>query len=193
MRIISGKFKGLKLQTPTGLSIRPTSDKLKESLFSILKANKYNISINQSNVIDICSGTGALAIEALSRGAKSIYLIDKDPNAIRIIEKNISKLKIDNKDQFDIRIIKEDATKALKNIKNIFDIILIDPPYNSNVIEECLVLLKKFNLIDIISHIFAENSKKESFNFDAYDVLDTKVYGKSKLTILKLLSSCPIK
>ncbi len=193
MRIISGKFKGLKLQTPTGLSIRPTSDKLKESLFSILKANKYNISINQSNVIDICSGTGALAIEALSRGAKSIYLIDKDPNAIRIIEKNISKLKIDNKDQFDIRIIKEDATKALKNIKNIFDIILIDPPYNSNVIEECLVLLKKFNLIDINSHIFAENSKKESFNFDGYEVLDTKVYGKSKLTILKLLSSCPIK
>ena len=76
MRIISGKFRGLKLHPPVDLSIRPTSDRLKESLFSIIESNKYNIKIKNSKVIDICSGTGALGIEALSRGAKSIYFID---------------------------------------------------------------------------------------------------------------------
>ena len=193
MRIISGKFRGLKLQTPVDFSIRPTSDRLKESLFSILESNKYNIKIENSNVIDICSGTGALGIEALSRGAKLIYFIDKDPKAINVLQKNISKLKIDYKDETYIKIIRDDANKALQNIKNNFDIVLIDPPYNSNVIEECLVKLKKYNLINFNSYIFTESSKNENINFDGFDLLDTKIYGKSKLTILQLLNSSSVK
>ena len=186
MRIISGKFRGLKLQPPVDFNIRPTSDRLKESLFSILESNKYNISIPNSNVIDICSGTGALGIEALSRGAKLIYFIDKDPKAINVLQKNISKLKIDCKDQTHIKIIRDDANIALQNIKNNFDIVLIDPPYNSNIIEECLVKLKLYNLIDLDSYIFAESSKNENFDFDGFDMLDKKIYGNSKLSILKL-------
>ena len=77
MRIISGKFRGLKLQPPVDFSTRPTSDRLKESLFSILESNKYNIKIVNSNVLDICSGTGALGIEALSRGANLFILLIK--------------------------------------------------------------------------------------------------------------------
>ena len=193
MRIISGKYKGLKLEPPVDLSIRPTSDRLKESLFSILESNKYNIKIKNSNVMDICSGTGALGIEALSRGAKLIYFIDKDPNAINVLQKNISKLKIDNKDKTYIKIIKEDALKALQDIKIVFDVVLIDPPYNSKIIEECLVKLKEYNLIDLNSYIFAESSKNESINFNDFDLLDTKIYGKSKLTILKLFDSSSVK
>jgi len=193
MRIISGKFRGLKLQPPVDYSIRPTSDRLKESLFSILESNKYNINIENSNVIDICSGTGALGIEALSRGAKLIYFIDKDPKAINVLQKNISKLKIDYKDETYIKIITDDANKALQNIKNNFDIVLIDPPYNSIVIEECLVKLKQYNLINFNSYIFAESSKNENINFDGFDLLDTKIYGKSKLTILQLLNSSSVK
>ena len=193
MRIISGKFRGLKLQPPVDFTIRPTSDRLKESLFSILESNKYNIKIENSNVIDICSGTGALGIEALSRGAKLIYFIDKDPKAINVLQKNISKLKIDYKDETYIKIIRDDANKALQNIKNNFDIVLIDPPYNSNVIEECLVKLKQYNLINFNSYIFAESSKNENINFDGFDLLDTKIYGKSKLTILQLLNSSSVK
>ena len=189
MRIIRGKFRGLKLQPPVDLSIRPTSDRLKESLFSILESNKYNIKIENSNVIDICSGTGALGIEALSRGAGLIYFIDKDTKAINVLQKNIAKLKIENKDKTYIKIIKEDAFKALQEIKIVFDVVLIDPPYNSNIIEECLGKLKQYNLIDFNSYIFAESSKKENFNFDGFDLLDTKIYGKSKLTILKLSNS----
>ena len=193
MRIISGKFRGLKLQPPVDFTIRPTSDRLKESLFSILGSNKYNIKIENSNVIDICSGTGALGIEALSRGAKLIYFIDKDPKAINVLQKNISKLKIDYKDEIYIKIITDDANKALQNIKNNFDIVLIDPPYNSNVIEECLVKLKQYNLINFNSYIFAESNKNENINFDGFDLLDTKIYGKSKLTILQLLNSSSVK
>ena len=193
MRIISGKFRGLKLQPPVDFSIRPTSDRLKESLFSILESNKYNIKIENSNVIDICSGTGALGIEALSRGAKLIYFIDKDPKAINVLQKNISKLKIDYKDETYIKIIRDDAKKALQKIRNNFDIVLIDPPYNSKVIEECLVKLKQYNLINFNSYIFAESSKNENINFDGFDLLDTKIYGKSKLTILQLLNSSSVK
>ena len=193
MRIISGKFRGLRLQPPVDSSIRPTSDRLKESLFSILESNKYNIKIQNSNVIDICSGTGSLGIEALSRGAKLIYFIDKDLKAINVLQKNISKLKIDYKDETYIKIIRDDANIALKNIKNNFDIVLIDPPYNSNIIEECLVKLKQYNLIDLDSYIFAESSKNENFNFDGFDMLDKKIYGNSKLTILKLFNSSSVK
>jgi len=193
MRIISGKFRGLKLQPPVDFSIRPSSDRLKESLFSIIESNKYNIKIKNSKVIDICSGTGALGIEALSRGAKSIYFIDKDPKAINVLQKNISKLKIDNKDKTYIKIIKEDVLKALQDIKIVFDVVLIDPPYNSKIIEECLVILKENNLIDLNSYIFAESGKNENINFYGFDILDTKIYGKSKLTILKLFKSSSVK
>jgi len=192
MRIISGKFRGLKLQPPVDFSIRPTSDRLKESLFSILESNKYNIKIKASNVIDICSGTGALGIEALSRGAKSVYFIDKDPKAINVLQKNISKLQIDNKDDTYIKVIKNDVLKALQDINIIFDLVLIDPPYNSNIIEECLVKLKEYNLIDLNGYIFAESSKNEDINFDGFDLLDTKIYGKSKLTILRLYNSSSV-
>ena len=122
MRIIGGKFKGLKLIPPSDLGIRPTSDRFKEALFSILDSKKYNINIYNSKLIDIFSGTGALGIEALSRGAKKVYFLDQDTKSIQIIKTNISKLKINNQDDITIKIIKEEATKALKKVNEIFDI-----------------------------------------------------------------------
>ena len=193
MRIIGGKYKGLKLIPPDGSKIRPTSDRLKESLFSIISSNKYKINMECCNVLDICSGTGSLGIEALSRGAISVYFIDKDHSSINLVQKNISKLKINEQINNNIKIIKDEATKALKNIKKIFQIVLIDPPYNTNIIEKCLLKLKEFNLINKDSYIFAESSKKETFNYNGYQILDIKIYGNSKLTILKLLSSSSIK
>ena len=192
MRIIGGKFKGLKLLQLNGTKIRPTSDRLKESLFSIITSNKYNINIDSCNVLDICSGTGSLGIESLSRGAISVYFIDKDHRSINLIYKNISKLNIDNKFENKIKIIKDEATKALKNLSKIFQIVLIDPPYNSNITEKCLFKLKELNLINQDSYIFAESSKAEDFNYDGYQILDIKLYGNSKLTILRLLSSSSI-
>ena len=193
MRIIGGKFKGLKLLPPGSTNIRPTSDKLKESLFSIITSNKYKINIDDCNVIDICSGTGSLGIESFSRGANAVYFVDKDYKSINLIYKNISKLNIDIKSENKIKIIKDEATKALKNINEVFQIVLIDPPYNSNITEKCLFKLKKLNLINQDSYIFTESSKTEDFNYDGYEILDIKIYGNSKLTILRLLDLCSIK
>ena len=192
MRVIGGKFKGLKLIPPNDLGIRPTSDRLKEALFSILDSKKYNTNIHNSSVIDICSGTGALGIEALSRGANKIYFIDQETKSIQIIEKNISKLKINNEDKIFIKVIKDKSTKALKKINHVFDIVLIDPPYKTKIIEETLQDLKNYNLIKTHSYIFAESSNAEIFDFNGYELLDTKKYGKSKLTILKLINSSSI-
>ena len=192
MRIIGGKYKGLKLIPPDGSKIRPTSDRLKESLFSIISSNKYMINIESCNVLDICCGAGSLGIEALSRGAISVYFIDKDYSSVNLVQKNISKLKIDEQIN-KIKIIKDEASIALENIKKIFQIILIDPPYNTNITEKCLLKLKEFNLINQNSYIFAESSKTETLNYEGYQILDIKKYGNSKLTILKLLSSSSIK
>ena len=192
MRIIGGKYKGLKLLPPDNTKIRPTSDRLKESLFSIITSSKYRINIDNCNVLDICSGTGSLGIEAFSRGAISVYFIDKDHRSINLIYKNISKLNIDNKFENQITIIKDEATKALKNIKKIFQIVLMDPPYNTNITEKCLFKLKELNLINQDSYIFVESSKVEDFNYDGYQILDLKLYGNSKLTILQLLNSSSI-
>ena len=192
MRIIGGKYKGLKLLPPDDTKIRPTSDRLKESLFSIITSSKYKINIYNCNVLDICSGTGSLGIEAFSRGAISVFFIDKDHRSINLIYKNISKLNIDNKFANKITIIKDEATKALKNIKKIFQIVLMDPPYNTNITEKCLLKLKELNLINQDSYIFVESSKVEDFNYDGYQILDIKLYGNSKLTILRLLNSSSI-
>ena len=192
MRIIGGKYKGFKLLPPDGIKIRPTSDRLKESLFSIITSSKYKINIDNCNVLDICSGTGSLGIEAFSRGAISVYFIDKDHRSINLIYKNISKLNIDDKIENKIKIIKDEATKAFKSINKVFQIVLIDPPYNTNITEKCLFKLKELNLINQQSYIFAESSKTEDFNYNGYQILDIKIYGNSKLTILKLTSSSSI-
>ena len=192
MRIIGGKYKGLKLLPPDDTKIRPTSDRLKESLFSIITSNKYKINIDNCNVLDICSGTGSLGIESFSRGANAVYFVDKDQKSINLIYKNISKLSIDNKFENKIKIIKDEAKKALKNLNKIFQIVLIDPPYNTNITEKCLFKLKELNLINQDSYIFAESSKAEDFNYDGYQILDIKLYGNSKLTILRLLNSSSI-
>ena len=192
MRIIGGKYKGLKLLPPNSTKIRPTSDRLKESLFSIITSNKYKINIGGSHVLDICSGTGSLGIEAFSRGAIKVYFIDKDQRSIHLIYKNIAKLNIDTQIQNNVKIIKDEATKALKNINMIFQIVLIDPPYNTNIIEKCLFQLKELNLINQDSYVFAESSKAEKINYDGYQILDIKIYGSSKLTILRLSSSSSI-
>ena len=192
MRIIGGKYKGLKLLPPDGDIIRPTSDRLKESLFSIISSNKYKIKIDSSNVLDICSGTGSLGIEAFSRGANSVIFIDKDYRSINLISKNIARLKIGDQSKDNVKIIRDEATKALKKINKIFQIVLIDPPYNTNITEKCLFKLKELNLINQQSYIFAESSKTEEFNYYGYQILDIKIYGNSKLTILKLISSSSI-
>lgn len=132
MRVIAGQLKGRKLKAPSGLNTRPTTDRVKESIFSMI--HPY---LMDSMVLDLFSGTGSLGIEALSRGAKKAYFVDHNKQSISIIRENISNLGLLDQSV----ILFSDAIKALKELalKNEkFDIIFLDPPYAKGLIIPCI-------------------------------------------------------
>ena len=133
MRIISGKFKGHKLNIPKNFLIRPTTDRFKESLFSIINSEKYSSNICGKYFLDLCSGSGGIGIEAFSRGAKKVYMIDKNQDAINLINKNLSKIASNIELGKNLFVLKEDITKIEKLQLPQFDFIYLDPPYSSNI------------------------------------------------------------
>ena len=155
MRIISGKFRGRKLIKFKKESIKPTKDKTRESIFNIIISyfnfkNKNNLPLQGLNVLDIFAGTGALGIEAISRGAKNVTFIEKSRDNLRILYKNIDHLKINEK----VKVIK----RSIKNVKKInekFDIIFLDPPYQMDLIfKKTLKKILDFKIL-----------KKKNFNY----------------------------
>jgi len=124
MRIISGQFRGRKLKTLEGMNTRPTADRVKESLFNILNTKVYD-----ANVLDLFAGSGALGLEALSRGAASCVFVDSSKEAIDIVKENVDLCKV----QENSKIINKDYLEVLKNINNKFDIIFVDPPYSKGI------------------------------------------------------------
>ncbi len=122
MRIISGKFKSRHLKGTPPAGVRPTSDKLRETLFNILASR-----IEGATFLDGCAGVGAIGIEAISRGAELVYFIDQSRRACHIIRQNLAVLEI--KDGF--KLMEMDLTRALRSIEAPFDIAFIDPPYDN--------------------------------------------------------------
>lgn len=176
MRIIAGKFKSRIINAPSGNNTRPTSDKTRQAIFNIIAPYVYD-----ATILDIFSGSGALAIEAISRGAKKAYLIDNDFQAIKIIKDNLKKLNIEN----DCQIINADYT-SIENLKNIkFDIILLDPPYKLNVFMEILTLIEKNDLLSDNGVIVYESNEEYALKdiFLNYD-LKVKKYGIAFVNVL---------
>ncbi len=167
MRVISGTARGKKLYTLDGLETRPTLDRVKEALFS-----KIQFDIKDANVLDLFSGSGALAIEALSRGAKSAVLCDNSRKAIQIIKRNLEetntleKAEIINKDYLEtLKVLKEKSKK--------FDIVFLDPPYKTDFIEKAIEYIFKYNLLSengfIIAETNDENKIKQNEDIEIYD------------------------
>lgn len=155
MRIIAGKFRSRLISSPKGADIRPTSDRVKESLFGILGSF-----VVDKDVLDLFSGTGNLGIEALSRGAKSCVFVDTNPRCIAAIKKNLESLGIKE----NIEVVLKDAFRYAKeaNAKGItFDLIFLDPPYYNDLIKKSLLLLDNYNIINNLSTIVAEHYKKD--------------------------------
>ena len=180
MRVISGKYKGRNLKGFDINGTRPTMDRVKESVFSMI-----NLDIKDSIILDLFSGSGSLAIEGLSNGAKSAYLVDNNVIAINTINENINNLSIDN-----IYVIKNDALRQLNmfiNEKKVFDIIFLDPPYNTNYLEDVLKIINaNLNILSDNGIIVCETTK--SIDYSAYDKLSIhkeKKYGDKKVIILK--------
>ena len=149
MRVISGIYKGRVLLGYNIVGTRPTMDRIKESLFAILQDKLQN-----SIVLDLFSGSGNLAIEALSAGASYAYLVDNNKEAIKVIAKNIANLKINN-----CQLINADFKQALKSLTGTkIDLIFLDPPYNTSYIEESIKLIIKYNLLSAEGIIICESS-----------------------------------
>lgn len=178
MRVVSGIFRGKKLYTSKNNKIRPTSDKTKESLFNMLQEKIY-----ESRFLDLFSGSGAISIEAISRGAKNATLVENSRESISIINKNISNIKT----KFEIekfKIVKSDVEKFLKNEKNNYDIIFLDPPYNYSKNNALLYIIFKNKILNKDGIIVFETDKNYIFlgNDDYFDIVKTKKYSISKLT-----------
>ena len=141
MRVISGSARGLKLKAPEGLETRPTTDRIKESLFNIISPYLQEI-----NFLDLFSGSGAIGIEALSRGAKKSIFVDSSKTCFNIIKENLTSARLIEKS----KIYNEDCILAIEKIakENIFfDIIFMDPPYSKNIEHNILKKIKETNIL----------------------------------------------
>lgn len=170
MRIITGSAKGLKLKTPKGFETRPTSDRVKESLFSILNGL---VNFSEITVLDIFAGTGALGIESLSRGAKFATFIDFA--TAEIISENLQRAKFQN-----AKILRGDFSKMLKKLssQNLqFDLIFSDPPYKKNLAAASINLVAEFNLLADNGFMVVEVGADEIINSNNLNCIRKINYG----------------
>src|SRR3989338_4174935 len=152
MRVISGLLKGRRLVAPKGLSIRPTPDKVKGAIFNIIGEK-----IIGSSFLDLFAGSGAIGIEALSRGAKEVVFVDNNIKAINTIKENLSIFNI----QYSIfNIVKADAIELVKKTDRQFDFIFLDPPYKTALGEKTLIEISKFNILKDDGEIIWEHYYK---------------------------------
>ncbi len=175
MRVVAGKVRGLSLKTLDGDSTRPTRDMVREALFNII-ANKTSDAI----FLDLFAGSGAIGIEALSRGAKKVYFVDVNKEAIGIVKQNVEKAKFcDNS-----VIIQNEFSKALDTFKNEkFDIIFVDPPYNKGLGIEAIEKISDYNLLSEDGIIVYETDKIEEVpeEIGRYKRYDYRKYGRNIL------------
>ncbi len=175
MRIIAGKYGGRTLSSFQADHIRPTTDRVKESLF-----NKIQSSIKDTSVLDLFSGTGNLAIEALSRGASQVIAVESHPHSIRIINRNRGNLGIGG----ELKVFKSDVFKFLKKNQTCFGIILIDPPFTQKIADQVLMALSESRCLDTHTEIFIESSTKEFLkqNYSCFHEKFKKSYGDKFLS-----------
>ena len=155
MRIISGISKGRKLVTPRDHSLRPTSDRVKESIFNALQGK-----LEGKVVLDLFAGTGNLGIEALSRGAKKTIFVEKGRQALRLIQRNLNLFGLKDRSE----IFPKDANRAIGILKQkgeSFDLILMDPPYEKGLIHKTLTTLNSHQIFHKDSILVVEHNRRE--------------------------------
>ena len=174
LRVISGKYKGKKLEGFDMLGTRPTKDRVKESIFATI-----NYKLKDSSFLDLFSGTGSIGIEAISNGAKISYFVDNGKEILKVLNNNLNG--IDN-----AVVVKYDYQEALKYFENNdikFDIIYIDPPYHLNLLNKSLDLIEKYNLLNQDGIIICEY--EEEIPICQYELLKEKRYGKTNVSIYR--------
>ena len=187
MRIIAGHFKGQKLCPFSADFIRPMTDRVKTSLFDTLVSHSYLT--KHTRVLDLFSGTGNLAFESLSRSAKEVKLVEKNPKAIHIIRKNKAKLKVGSQ----LKIYQQDVFRFLSLYKGLaFDLILADPPFKNQYGLKILSACAQSLATDNNTKLFMELSKQETLTEagDGYTLIQQKKFGDKVLLFYRFF---PIK
>ena len=169
MRVITGKARGVQLKTPDGMTTRPTADRVKEALFSIIQ-----FEIPGAKVLDLFGGTGQLGIEALSRGAKSAIFVDAGEPACKLIRENLRRTKL----EADAKVIRSDYLEYLKRCRENFNIIFLDPPYAEVFLENALNCIGE---IDILQSGGIEARKRKTLILGVFFA-----YIKKKLYLCRL-------
>ncbi len=181
MRIIAGEHRGIRLLSPSGLATRPTSDRVKEALFSILSSR---INLSDLVVLDIFAGTGSLGIEALSRGARLCYFIEYNRSAVTVLSRNLANIAGSDRSE----IFTVDALKALQIISKRdkrFDLVFLDPPYSGNLYQPVLDFLCASGILSPEAIVVAECSARNPLN-ESYGNLRhvaRRVYGDTALEL----------
>lgn len=182
MRIITGQFKGRRLKTLDGLAVRPTSDRMRETLFNILMPR-----IEDARFLDICAGSGAVGIEALSRGAAHVTFIESSRKAASVISENLRHCGITEHFQ----LVPRDAVTALKYFvqeNRQFDIVYFDPPYDSEIYSPVLWPIAQHNLLAEDGIVIVEHRRQLPLapNYDNLRPYREVVQGESVLTFFQM-------
>lgn len=182
MRIVGGRLRGRVLKGPSNVAIRPTSDRLRESLFNILE-HAYGDPVRDARVIDVFAGTGALALEGLSRGAQFALLVDDDSHAQALIRSNIEILQLAAQTQ----ILRRSALKiGAAPPGESFALAFLDPPYNCNLAIAALIALRDGAWLADGALLVVEEAVKARFEIPAgYTLTDTRVFGDTQLVFLR--------
>jgi 16S rRNA (guanine(966)-N(2))-methyltransferase RsmD len=178
MRVITGKARGVALKTPDGMQTRPTTDRVKEALFSIIQFD-----IPGAEVLDLFGGTGQLGIEALSRGAKSAVFVDEREDACKLIKENLRRTRL----EADAKVVRADYLAYLSRCVEKFDIILLDPPYAEVFLENSLNRITEIDILQSGGIIVTERplGKDLSCDFSGYTRSKDYKYGKTLLTLYR--------
>ena len=178
MRVITGKARGTVLKTPDGMATRPTSDRVKEAMFSIIQFD-----VPTAKVLDLFGGTGQLGIEALSRDAKSAVFVDEREDACRLIRENLKRTRLENA----AKVVRSDYMAFLRNCKETFDIIFLDPPYAEVFLENSLNLITEIDILQSGGIIVTERpvGKELLCQFPGYTRSKDYKYSNTILTIYR--------
>lgn len=179
MRVIAGKARRMTLITPQGLSTRPTTDRIKESLFNII-----NFDLQDCKFLDLFSGSGAIGIEALSRGAKKAVFIEQNPDAIHCIKENLAKTNLSE----NASVLHGDVISWLQTLgdkEEKFGIIFMDPPYEAGIVQQSLQVIKDSNLLEPHGYVIVERGSGDfKVDIPGYCITKEKVYKTTTMTFI---------
>ncbi len=180
IRIVAGEHKGRKLRSVRGTKTRPTADRIREAIFNILA-----FKVQGATVLDLFAGTGAFGIEALSRGAKSVVFVDVEKDSISVLRQNIRLFSLENP----TKVVRWDITRNLNclgSMRDTFNLVFMDPPYNKNMVQTTLIKLHGTQSMQkdariVVEHSFLEPVSKCGLPFE---ISDQRGYGKTLVSFL---------